>query len=432
MKCILIANLLALCGIGTMHAQVTRHLVDPISRQPLQTSSVVADKLQHFMLRRVPPLVLPSSAKQWETEAEGIRVHERSVLYHGWPQQWVDASPKFEKVGTIERPGYRIVKLRFEIVPGFYSTALLYEPEHMSGRLPAILNVNGHGPAGKAVEHKQKRCINQARRGIVSLSLEWLGFGELRAPENAHNAISLLDLAGENGVGLFYFAMRRGLDYLYELPEVDRSRIGVTGLSGGGWQTMLLSSLDKRVSAALPVAGFSSLTTAIEHPEYGGDEEYGSDMRQVGDFAQLTAIRAPLPTLLIYNDMDDCCFRAGIVKQGVYSDIKPFFNLEGEPDNLQWYENLDPGTHNYQIDNREKSYEFFNSVFHLNASDKEDPDTDAEVRDYDDLVVGLPKDNLTIIGLARSFAASIHHEVPLQPDEENMHSQNTAPASCRC
>jgi len=426
MKRLLMGSLFMLSGMGSVYAQATHRLVDPLLHQSLQSSPVVVDELRHFMLQKVPSLASPSSAKQWNTEAERIRAHELSVLYHGWPKQWIEAPPKFEKVGTIDRPGYRIVKLRYEIVPGFYSTALLYEPEHISGRLPAILNVNGHGPGGKAVEHKQKRCINQARHGIISLNLEWLGFGELQSPENGHNAIELLDLAGSNGVGLFYLAMRRGIDYLYESPEVDRSRIGVTGLSGGGWQTMLLSSLDTRVGAALPVAGFSSLTTAIEHPEYAGDaEQNGVDMRQVGDYAQLTALRAPRPTLLIYNDMDECCFRAGIVKQGVYSDIKPFFKLLDKPDNLQWYENQDPGTHNYQIDSREKSYQFFNSFFHLKASDKEEPDTDSEVRDYADLVVGLPKDNLTIIGLAKSFAASIHHEVPSQPDNQWIQSQRT-------
>ena len=152
---------------------------------------------------------------------------------------------------------------------------------------------------------------------------------------------------------MFYLAMRRGLDFLYDDPRVDRTRIGMTGLSGGGWQTMLLSTLDTRVGPAVPVAGFSSLTTAIEHPEYAGDaEQNGPDMRSVADYAQLMALRAPRPTLLIYNAMDDCCFRAGVVKQGVYSDIQPFFALMGSPGNLEWYENENPGTHNYQIDSR--------------------------------------------------------------------------------
>jgi dienelactone hydrolase len=414
--------LFAACPV---YAQGSSKLIAPLLAQPLQTSAVVADQLNHFMLQMVPPLVLPSSAEQWDKEAAKIRARELSTMFHGWPQQWVDSPPKFEKVSVIERPGYRIIKLRYEIVPGFYSAALLYEPEHLSGKAPAILNVNGHGPGGKAVEHKQKRCINQARRGIIALNLEWFEFGELEAPGNAHHSLHLLDLAGVNGLGLFYLEMRRGLDYLYDDEQVDRSRIGVTGLSGGGWQTIMLSSLDTRVGPAVPVAGFSTLTTSIEHPGYtGGDPEQNSpDMRQGVDYAQLAAMRAPRPTLLIYNDMDDCCFRAGVVKQGVYNDIKPFYALYGKSDNLEWYDNQDPGTHNYQIESRERSYAFFDRVFHLDVSSKEDPDTDKEVRSSSELVVGLPKDNLTILSLAQSFAKSIHHEVPEHPDAEWVKSE---------
>src|ERR1700678_2959609 len=367
-------------------AQATRSAIDPLLKQPLQSPVLVSEELRHFLLKRVPELPPITTPAQWQKEAERLREHELAVIYHGWPREWVEAKPKFERVAEITRAGYRIVKLRYEIVPGFSSTALLYEPEHMTGKMPAILDVSGHGAGGKAVEHKQKRCINQARRGILALSLEWIGMGELSSPGNEHNQIGLLDLTGANGVGLFYLAMRRGLDFLYEDPRVDRARIGVTGLSGGGWQTMLLSSLDTRVGPAVPVAGFSSLTTAIEHPDYAGDaEQNGADMRSVADYAHLMALRAPRPTLLIYNAMDDCCFRAGVVKQGVYTDIQPFFALMGSPENLQWYVNENPGTHNYQIDSREQSYRFFNHAFQLQASDQEDADTDTEVQTAADL-----------------------------------------------
>jgi len=398
------------CGAPRALAQADAKLVAPLLQQRLQTEPVVAEQLRQFMLARVPSLRLPPDATQWDAEAERLRAHEMAVIHHGWPQAWIDAPPKFQQVGTLEGRGYRIRKLRYEVVPGMYSAALLYEPEHISGKMPAVLNVHGHGSGGKAVEHKQKRCINQARRGMLALSLEWFGFGELSSPENDHSFVGHLDLAGANGLGLFYIEMRRGLDYLYNDPRVDQARIAVTGLSGGGWQTIVLSSLDPRVTAAIPVAGFCSLTTAIEHPEYAGDdaEQNASDFRQGVDYAQLAAMRAPRPTLLIYNATDDCCFRAGVVKQGVYFDIQPFFKLYGHEQNLQWHENYDPGTHNYQRDNRETLYRFLNNVFGLNASPVEDEDTDREVRSYDDLVVGLPKDNLTILGLARTLAHSIH------------------------
>lgn len=413
MNRLLIATLVTLCTVGSLHAQATTEIIQPLLEQHLQSPAIVADGLSHFMLKRVPPLKLPADAKEWTREEARIRAHELSVIYYGWPRAWVDAAPKFERAGVIQENGYRIVKLRYEVVPGMESVALLYEPNQIKGKMPAILNVNGHGAGGKAVEQKQKRCINQVRRGIIALSIEFIGFGDLHSKDNAHDNLGLLELSGKNGAGLLYLAMRRGLDYLYNDPDVDRSRIGMTGVSGGGWQTIMLSSLDTRVGPAAAVAGFSTLTTSIEHPEYHDMEQNAADSRQTADYAQLMAARAPRPMLLAYNSMDDCCFRAGIVKQGVYSDIKPFYALYGKPDNLQWHLNLIPGTHNYGRDNREASYKFFDSEFHIEAPAKEFVDTASEVKSFEELSVeGLPKDNLTILGLAQSFARSIHHQIP--------------------
>ena len=118
--------------------------------------------------------------------------------------------------------GYRLRKFRYEIVPGFTSTAILYEPEVIQGRVPAILNVIGHEPNGNAVEYEQKRCINFAKRGMLALSLSWIGFGELAQPENAHDYTAQLDLVGTSAVGFFYLSMRRGLDFLAALPRPIR------------------------------------------------------------------------------------------------------------------------------------------------------------------------------------------------------------------
>jgi hypothetical protein len=126
-------------------------------------------------------------------------------------------------------------------------------------------------------------------------------------------------------------------------------------------------------------------------------------------------LRVPRPTL-IYNSMDDCCFRAGVVKQGVYDDIKPFYAAAHHQDDLQWYRNDDPGTHNYQLASRLQSYRFLKNQFHLQTSAEEDPDTDEEVLPAEDLVVGLPEDNLTIVSLARKMAEQIRHS-RIQPSE---------------
>jgi dienelactone hydrolase len=334
-------------------------------------------------------------------------------VYHGWPKQWVLATPKFEELGTVKSGnGYRVRKLRYEIVPGFQSVAILYEPEKLEGRVPAILNVTGHEyKMGKAAEYEQKRCINFAKQGILALSLEWLGCGELLDQDfkgdAGHWVAAHLDLVGANAVGLFYLAMRRGLDYLYQHPNVDRARIGMTGLSGGGWQTITLSSLDERVSVAVPVAGYGSLISEIDRGRYGYDIEQAPTDFFVGlDSSHITAMRAPRPTLLIYNAEDDCCFRAPLIKPYIFDQVQPYFRLFGRQDDFQWHENRDPGTHNYQLDNRRQAYQFFSKHFALKTIPDEVP-VDAEIKSYDELVVGLPKSNLTILGLARNLAEAI-------------------------
>jgi len=370
---------------------------------------VSAFQVRQYILNRLAPPPKPQSREAWTAEAERIRQHVlRDVVFHGWPADWIDSPPRFEEVAVIETgDGYKLRKLRYEIVPGFFSTAILYEPDHLAGKIPAILNVHGHvGPEGKAIEFKQKRCINYAKRGILALNLEWLSFGELGSPENSHWNGAHLDLVGSNELGIFYLEMRRGLDYLYNHPHVDRTRLGVTGLSGGGWQTIILSSLDERVKVAMPVAGFSSFRTRVEVKDYGdlGDvEQSATDLLDGQDYTHLMAMMAPRPTQLAYNAEDDCCFRASLVKPAIFDGIVPIYGLFGKQDALGWHENRDPGTHNYQQDNREQSYRFFDKAFGLSAPDTEIP-VGPELKSYDELVVGLPKDNLTILGLARKLA----------------------------
>jgi dienelactone hydrolase len=377
-------------------------------------SPAVADfQMRQRILQRTAPLPkLPATPSEWTTSADRLRRHlVDDVVFHGWPKQWVDLPPKFEERGVIETGhGYRIRKLRFEIVPGFYSSALLYEPEHLDGAVPAILNLSGHdGPLGYAYEFKQKRCISYAKHGILALNLEWFGFGELNREGNDHSFAAHLDLAGANGVGLFYLEMRRGLDYLYLHPHVDRKRIGVTGLSGGGWQTIVLSSLDERVKAANPVAGFAATRSRVEAKEFGdmGDiEQSATDFLHGSDYSQLVALLAPRPILLTYNGEDDCCFRASLVKPRVFDAIQPFFGLYGKADNLNWHENRDPGDHNYQLDNRLADYSFFTKQFGLPPISDE-ASVPAELRSYAELVTALPEDNLTILGLARQLSRQI-------------------------
>ena len=401
---------LAFFPLSILFAQTTPEQVARLLEPALQTPDVVEYQLLQYLDHKTPILKPPANSAAWTEESKRIRQHVlNDVIFHGWPREWVDAPLKAEDLGAIPSgPGYRIHKIRYEIVPGFQAAAILYEPEHISGKIPAILNVNGHvGAPGKAVEYKQKRCINFARHGILALNLEWFSYGELSGRENDHWFGAHLDLVGANGVGLFYLAMRKGLDYLAQLPAADPSRLGVTGLSGGGWQTIILSALDERVVVCVPVAGYSTLRSRLERPGDVGDiEQNATDLLVGQDYSHFTAMRAPRPTLLIYNAEDDCCFRARLVKPYIFDAVRGFFDMYGKPENLAWHENLDPGTHNYQLDNRLQAYRFFSRHFGLPEITEEDG-VDREVKSPAELTVGLPDSNLTILGLARQLAAKL-------------------------
>jgi dienelactone hydrolase len=392
----------------------------PILSERLQSAEVATFQLQQFLMQRVPKLPNPSSAGQWGSEAQRVRQRLlQNVIFHGWPAQWVNAPPHFQDLGSIPTgPGYQLHKLRFEIAPGFYTSALLYEPMPLKGRVPAVLDVMGHFPAqGNKVEFEQKFCINQALKGMIALNPEWLGMGELNLPGNAHWFAAHLDLVGMNGVGLFYLAMRRALDYLAQNPNVDPRRIAVTGLSGGGWQTIVLSSLDPRVSVSIPVAGYTTLPGRLERlPGEPGDIEQNATDFLVGqDYSTLTAARAPRPTLLIYNAEDNCCFRAPLVKPYVFDPVRPFFGLYGKEDAFQFHENTNVSAHNYGLDNRDHAYQFLIKYFHLGVQAAEIP-VGQDIKSYDELRVGIPKSNLTIIGLARQVARELTRPaVPSEP-----------------
>jgi dienelactone hydrolase len=151
----------------------------------------------------------------------------------------------------------------------------------LGGNMPAVLNTMGHWTIeGYSPAFEQEFCINQALRGMIALNPEWIGTGQLGTAANMHSYLSELDLVGANGVGLFYLAMRRALDFLYNDPNVDRNRIGMTGLSGGGWQTIVSSSLNPRVTVSIPVAGYCTILTRDVRVEAGEpSQRHGAESR---------------------------------------------------------------------------------------------------------------------------------------------------------
>lgn len=402
------AALAATAQLGAQHLGLQEILAEPIlaSNQPEIEAKV-------FAAARVPAVRVPASRAEWERLAgETRRRVLEEVVFRGEARAWRAAAAKVEWLGSMDGgPGYRIRKLRYEALPGLWIPALLYEPEGLSGRVPVVLNVNGHDrSAGKAAEYKQARCINQAKRGVLALNLEWVGMGQLNTPGFGHYKINQIDLAGTSGIAVHYLAMSRAIDLLLDHPNADPERVAVTGLSGGGWQTIFISSLDTRVAAANPVAGYSSFVTRTQfpRPDLGDSEQTPSDLAAVADYAHLTALLAPRPTLLTKNAHDTCCFRAEYALGPLLRAARPAFALYGRQENLRHHVNQDPG-HNYGPDNREAFYRLLGDAFFAGDAEfaSEELDFEGEIKSAEELEVPLPPENLDFHQLALRLAAGI-------------------------
>jgi dienelactone hydrolase len=389
--------------------------LDALLKHPIIDATLPLAEVRAFCQARVPPVPEIATVPEWERYADRLRrqVFDKVVL-RGEAAEWAERPSAVELMELIEGgPEYDIRKLRYEIVPDLWAPALLYEPKKLDGKVPVMLAVNGHDGAGKAAPYKQVRCINLAKRGMLVLNVEWLNMGQLRGDDFVHYRMNQLDLCGTSGLAPFYLAMSRALDVLLQHANADPQRVAVSGLSGGGWQTIVISALDTRVTLSNPVAGYSSfITRAGVTSDLGDSEQTPCDLATVADYAQLTAIRAPRPTLLTFNDRDRCCFAAGHALPPLLDAARPAYQLYGKLENLVSHVNHVPGSHNYDQDNREAFYRMVGEHFYPGqAFEWREIECTGEVKTAEQLNVPLPEGNAGFNTLAKGLSASL----PVEP-----------------
>ena len=222
--------------------------------------------------------------------------------------------------GTLEREGYTIEKVIFESLPEFHVTANCYRPEG-NGPFPAVLFLSGHSAAAKASPWYQRPCIELARNGFVVLSIDPIGQGERVQsydPETGETARQSIRehtylgqqcaVAGANLSRYMVWDMIRALDYLEGRPDVDGSRIGATGNSGGGMQTALLMLVDDRLDAAVPCC---FVTSREEYMKTGqaqdGEQIVHRAIERGPNYDDFVSAFAPKPVLIGAAQSDFLC-----------------------------------------------------------------------------------------------------------------------------
>lgn len=194
----------------------------------------------------------PTRLEVWNTQRQQLRARLRETM-GSFPEPPALMLREHRK---LKMPGYEIRMITFQSRPGMHVTANLYVPDGR-GPFPAVLNVHGHFPQGKIASLVAARGHMLASDGFVVLSIDAIGAGERGTKPGAFEhhgdaGVPLMTI-GESLLGMQVYDNMRAIDLLQSLPFVDAERIGVTGASGGGNQTMWIAAMDPRIKAAVPV-----------------------------------------------------------------------------------------------------------------------------------------------------------------------------------
>jgi formylglycine-generating enzyme required for sulfatase activity/dienelactone hydrolase len=322
-------------------------------------AKAVLDALESRAKEALAAVDHPATKAAWEQAAPRLRRELRSAL--GLDRLGKPRSGNVRSAGTLDRGSYRIEKLVYETLPGMEVPAHLYLPAG-EGKRPAVLFVPGHWYAdSKTKADFQAFAINLARWGFVVLSYDPFGQGERGISLRDHRRTELLPL-GAAQQAIVDFESIAALELLLSRPEVDPARIGMTGASGGGFNSWIVPSLDPRVAVTVPVVGtsefYEQLSVVRERDWYEAKEHchFVPRLLRFANNHEFLAMVAPRP-LLVIAAHNDHGFRIpgnrAVVEYG-----RALYGALGAPERIGYFEDDKEG-HGYQKAKREAAYGWF-------------------------------------------------------------------------
>jgi hypothetical protein len=285
------------------------------------------------------------SLESWEKRAEIIR----NGLITGMK---LDKMPKINgNFNAIIRntrvfDGYILENIVIESFPGFYITGNIYRPTDSDERNAAILSPHGHMADKRFKEDVQYRCATLARMGAVVFAYDMVGYGE------SHQVTHKMPIA----LLLQTWNSRRVLEYLLSRPDVDPNRIGMTGGSGGGTQTFILTAIDDRIKVSVPVVQVSAHFFGGCICE-SGMPIHKSEVHQTNN-VEIAALCAPRPLLLISNGLD-WTRNTPRIEYPYIQKVYSLYNAEHKVENVH----LPAEKHSYGYTKRSVAYVFL--AYHL-------------------------------------------------------------------
>jgi hypothetical protein len=239
-----------------------------------------------------------------------------------------------QKTGLLEGDGFRVERIVFESMPKLYVTANLYLPSDLKQPAPSILYVCGHSVMKKeGVSFGNKTGYHHhgvwfAKHGYVCLMVDTLQLGEIEGEHHGTHHLGKWwwQARGYTPAGVEAWNGIRALDYLETRPEVDSTRFGVTGRSGGGATSWWVAALDERVRAAAPTAGITNLRDHLVGNCIDGHCDCMFFINTYRwDFDRVAALVAPRPLLVCNTDKDPIFPLDGVVD--VFRKVRSLYSV---------------------------------------------------------------------------------------------------------
>ena len=294
--------------------------------------------------------------ESWKVRRELVRGGIRDGIgFKKWPQK---TKMRIVRHSRVERDGYTVENVGIETIPGYFLCGNLYLPKIAADKLPVFLCPHGHWSKedlhhhGRHRDEMQYRCGALARMGCGIFAYEMVGYGDSKRMGWEHRwDPQVMALQTWNSV--------RALDYVLELPNADRKRVGVTGASGGGTQSFLVAALDDRITLSAPCV-------MVSCHFFGGCRcESGLPIHvrdtHVTNNAEIAALFAPKPQLLISNG-DDWTKHTPTLEYPFLQKIYQLYGKEEKVRNIH----LPEEKHDYGKSKRMALYDFVADQFKLN------------------------------------------------------------------